>query len=349
MAALCREAGAKYVVLTAKSHDGFALWPTDVKNSHLSPDRQKAARDIAGELAKSVRTRGLRMGLYYSGGLDWSFSTQPIERREQVATSVLHSTEYARYADAQWRELINRYEPDILWNDVAYPVQGELESILAGYYNHLPEGVINNRWGTRLAGGERRPADFSTPEYEAPQQTSDRKWELLRGLGYSLGYNRQETSVHMLGAEQLIHLLVDVVSKNGNLLLSIGPEADGTVSRLQSERLRALGQWLAVNGEAVYGTRPWTRAEGTATGGVPVRFTQRSGALYVILLGKPAGPDVTIESLAIPENASVALLGREDLLPHRIHNGGLSVTLPALSHQAAHVLKIAPMPRERLP
>ncbi len=343
MAALFEDVGARYVVLTSKHHDGFTLWPSSVVNPHRKPDQQHASRDIVGDLTQAVRVHHMRMGLYYSGGLDWSFTEQPITTRDQVATTVLHTNEYARYADAQWRELIDRYQPTILWNDIAYPMQGDLVHILADYYNRFPDGVINNRFGTRLPDSPKRHWDFTTPEYQKMDKITAEKWETCRGLGYSFGYNQEEGPEQTISENDLVHLLVDIVSKNGNLLLNVGPEADGTIPQIQAERLRALGSWLRANGEAIYGTRPWERADGKTADGIDVRFTRKGEAVYAILLAKPGAGEVTIESVPVPQGASVTLLGHDGALEHHGESGNLTVTLPAgLEDSPAYTLKIAP-------
>ena len=343
MAALFEDVGARYVVLTSKHHDGFTLWPSSVVNPHRKPDQQHASRDIVGELTQAVRAHNMRMGLYYSGGLDWSFTERPITTREEVATTVLHTNEYAKYADAHWRELIDRYQPAILWNDIAYPMQGDIVHILADYYNRFPDGVINNRFGTRLPDSPKRHWDFTTPEYQKMDKITAEKWETCRGLGYSFGYNQVEGPEQTISEKDLVHLLVDIVSKNGNLLLNVGPKADGTIPEIQAERLRALGRWLHTNGEAIYGTRPWERADGKTTDGVDVRFTRKGDTVYAILLAKPAGSQVTIESVPAPDGAAVTLLGQDGALEHRAEGGNLTVTLPGgLEESPAYTLKISP-------
>jgi len=103
--------------------------------------------------------------------------------------------------------------------------------------------------------------DFITPEYSTFQDIQDVKWETVRGIGHSFGYSRQEGDEQLLSLTELIHLFVDVVIKNGNLLLNVGPMADGTIPQNQRQRLEQFGQWLDVNGEAMFGARPWIRAE----------------------------------------------------------------------------------------
>ncbi len=353
MAGQLADAGARYVILVSKFHDGVPLWPTEVRNPHRGPDQQHTARDIVGEMTTAVRARDMRMGLYYSGGLDWSFNKTPIRTIKDVSGTIPHTEEYAQYADGHWRELIDRYRPVVLWNDIGYPEQGDVAQIFADYYNRFPDGLVNNRWETRLpddlagegeaaAADGRRHHDFVTPEYRKMDEITDHKWETCRGLGFSFGYNQVEGPEHTLSAEELIHLLVDIVSKNGNMLLDVGPKADGSIPQIQLERLRALGQWLEINGEAIYGTRPWQRADGKTAGGVDVRFTRKEDATYAVLLGRPQAGEVTVESFPVEPNASVSLLGKPGALSHSSEGGNLVVTLPAdLPEAHAYTLKIA--------
>jgi alpha-L-fucosidase len=129
----------------------------------------------------------------------------------------------------------------------------------------VPEGVINNRFGVPFA-------DYTTPEYAKYDKITLEKWETCRGLGFSFGYNQVEGPEQVLPPDQLVALFVDIVSKNGNLLLNIGPMPDGTVSEIQLDRLHKLGEWLNVNGEALFDSRPWVRASATTPDG-DMRFT----------------------------------------------------------------------------
>ena len=116
---------------------------------------------------------------------------------------------------------------------------------------------------------------------------SGTKWEECRGLGRSFGYNRAEGEAETIAPDELIYLLVDIVSKNGNLLLDVGPEADGTIPPVQMTRLQALGAWLDLNGDAIYGTHHWKPAVGQTSEGIQVRFTQKDSTVYATLLGQP--------------------------------------------------------------
>ena len=154
-----RDAGAKYVVLTTKHHDGFTLWPSATPNPTLPADRQHATRDIVGDLSKAVRAQGLRMGLYYSGGYDWTFVPGPIREEADYQKVKPQSEAYGKYADAHVRELIERYHPALLWNDIDYPKSGHPLELMAEYYNAVPDGVIDDRFGVKHS-------DFRSPEYE---------------------------------------------------------------------------------------------------------------------------------------------------------------------------------------
>ena len=166
------------------------------------------------------------MGLYYSGGYDWTFVPGPIRRAADYQTVKPQSEAYGKYADAQMRELIERYHPAVLWNDIDYPKSGHPLQIMAEYYNAVPDGVIDDRFGVKHS-------DFKSPEYQTLDKISPTKWEECRGLGRSFGYNRAEGEAETIAPDDLIYLLVDIVSKNGNLLLDVGPEADGTIPPVQ--------------------------------------------------------------------------------------------------------------------
>jgi alpha-L-fucosidase len=330
-----RDTGAKYVVLTSKHHDGFTLWPSTTPNPTLPADRQHATRDIVGELTTAVRNEGLRMGLYYSGGYDWTFVPGPIRENADYQKVKPQSEAYGKYADAQMRELIERYHPSVLWDDIDYPKSGHPLEIMAEYYNAIPDGVIDDRFGVKHS-------DYTSPEYQTLDKISATKWEECRGLGRSFGYNRAEGEDETILPDELIYLLVDIVSKNGNLLLDVGPEADGTIPPVQMERLQALGAWMKQNGEAIYGTHPWKRAAGETTEGIRVRFTQKDSAIYATLLGQPKTKTVTLKAFLPKSGSQIYLLGG-DAKPLAWSQQGddIQVNLPAtLPGQYAYVLRV---------
>ena len=336
---LFARAGARYVVLVTKHHDGFLLWPS----RHPNPHRQawQSERDFVGELSRAVRARGMRMGLYYSGGIDWTFHGLPIDSLGAFLSSVPQSVDYARYADAHWRELIERYEPAVLWNDIGYPERADPARLFADYYNRLPDGVVNNRF--MLGGGEGgQHADFVTPEYAVLDRILERKWESTRGIGGSFGFNREEPDDYLLTAEEIVHMIADVTSKNGNLLLNVGPTANGLVPWAQASRLLAVGDWLRRNGEAIYGTRPWRSADGRTADGAAVRFTRGRDHLYAIVLARPAGREVVLEDLSCAPAGEVRLLGYQVPLRWQPRGAHLAVELPGdLPTGPAYTLRVS--------
>ncbi len=344
-AAMVSDAGAKYVVLTSKHHDGFCLWPSRVPNPVRGD--YHASRDLVGDMAEAVRADGLHFATYYSGGLDWTMHSEPITHVHEVGGTVLQDATAAAYFDAHWRELIERYGISIMWNDIGYPRVSELPQIVADFYERTPDGLVNDRFQHQREDGTRYylvPPDYVTPEYSSFSTIRPDKWETCRGIGFSFGYNRQEDDRNFIPVDELIRFFVDVVSKNGNLLLNVGPCADGSIQEGQQVRLRALGAWLGVNGDAIYGTRPWTVADGTSSAGIPVRFTQKNGDLYATLLGQPAPGTLMIENRAAGEGTTVELLGRGAVSSSRV-DGGIQVEIPAgLPESPAHSLRISPAP-----
>ncbi len=338
-ASLFKKTGARYVVLTTKHHDGFRLWPSEVQNPHANGRQLSPKRDLVGDLTSAVRSSGMKMGLYYSGGLDWTFTSEPIRNRQDLMARVPQSEEYARYADAHWRELIQRYQPSVLWNDINYPKLGQIPGIFAEYYNAVPEGVINNRFGVPFA-------DFTTPEYAKYDKITPKKWESCRGLGFSFGYNQVEGPEQVLRPDQLVALLVDIVSKNGNLLLNIGPKPDGTISEIQLDRLRKLGEWLDVNGEALFDSRPWVRASATIPEGADMRFTSKGGALYVVFLHPAAGgKGFKIPSVRAAEGTTAQILGSSSQASVAQSGNDLRIATEGAQPQGyAITVKLSPAP-----
>ncbi len=337
--ALFQAAGARYVVLVTKHHDGFLMWPS----THRNPNRTDwySERDIVGELAEAVRSRGMRFGVYYSGGLDWTWNGRSGRNIVEMGASIPIDDAYLDYAEAHYRELIDRYAPSVLWNDIAYPFNRGLWELQRDYYEAVPEGVVNDRFAvmgpitrwlqfssvrvfyhlllkfltglsgdlSALQGFPPPHADFRTLEYQAIDGIVEEKVEVTRGMGLGFGYNRFETDEQILSEDELIHSFVDIVSRNGNLLLNVGPKANGDIPEIQVARLNQIGDWLAVNGEAVYGTRPWNRAEGETGSGHPVRFTEGEDGLFAIVLHGPAPGPVRLLDVGGATVSSVEWLG----------------------------------------
>ena len=319
-------AGAQYVVLVTKHHDGVLLWPSAHRNPHKSG--WQSERDVVGELAAAVRERGMRFGTYYSGGLDWTFGGLPMRDLAGMIAAIPQTPEYLAYADAHWHELIERYEPCVMWNDIGYPAAADLPALFEHYFERVPDGVVNNRFDFIQQTSGTIHTDFITPEYSTQADPSGRKWESTRGLGSSFGYNRQEPDDSYLAVDELVRLVIDVTARGGNLLLNVGPAGDGTIPLVQASRILGLGWWLKTNGGAIFGTRPWAKSEAETGDGLPVRYTVSPDALNAIVLGTPSGNAVVLPDVDPADDAAVELLGHRAPLTWRRAPTGVEVELP---------------------
>jgi alpha-L-fucosidase len=241
---------------------------------------------------------------------------------------------------------------------MGWPAEGDPHELFAHYYNTVADGLVNDRWvQTTLPPG--RPAralylrfvavllrslaragrglpgpkpafhfDFETHEYASPAEAPPSAWELTRGLGTAFGNNAQETAANLLSGASLVHLLADVVSKGGNLLINVGPDGAGRIPEVQQRPLRELGSWLRTNGEAIFGTRSWTPSATTTADGEPVRLTRKGGDVYIVVLAAGGGERVIICDTAPPAGARIGLLGAETALEWRQSGRDLEVRLP---------------------
>ena len=239
-AQLLDDAGMRYLVHVTKHHDGYCWWDTaytDRNSVALGPHR-----DVVGELADAVRHRGHQFGCYYSL-LDWSHPDYP---------------DQTRYVDGfmrpQLRELVERYEPAVLWGDGHWGHAGGywradaiLDEARAYASNHGFEIVCNDRFFASSP-------DFVTFEYDVPAIAPDRKWEVCRGLGSSFCVNRNERAADFLTGPEIVAMLVETVAKGGNLLLNVGPNADGAIPEDQARTLREAGRWIREHAEAIHGS-----------------------------------------------------------------------------------------------
>lgn len=374
-ARIFKEAGAGYVVLVTKHHDGFLLWPSKKQNPFH--EEYYSERDLVGELTRAVKNEGMRMGFYYSGGLDWTFQTEPLVDPASYLTNGPATKEYADYVEFHFRELMEKYDPDILWNDICYPPDGDYFKIMADFYNHKPDGVVNDRWSKLPKRGRKAMnswplrniinwagnllmtseglsspppphADFTTPEYASHDKITQKKWESTRGIGHSYGYNKMETNEQYLKSDEATRMLVDIVSKNGNLLLNVGPRPDGSIADEQLDCIRGMGQWLSVNGDAIYGTRPWVTAEGKTTNGVEIRYTQKNGRLYAILMDTPAPGPVEIIGLKAKPGTVISMLGLGPEISWSQKGNNLEIKLAdELPDSPAHVLVLSELPEKK--
>ena len=387
---LFKKAGAKYVVPVAEHHDGFAMY-----DSALSPwtaAKMGPKRDIIGQLAEAVRKEGLVLGVsshraehwwFFNGGRAFDSDVQDAQydglygpaapgpsHDDRVAwkNKDWHPRPNGKFLEdwlARTCELVDKYQPQVVWFDwwiEQVVFEPYLQRFAAYYYNRGEEwgkGVaINYKYesypeGTAVFDIERGQLKGIRPQFwQTDTAVSKNSWGYITNQDY-----KTPTS--------LIHDLIDIVSKNGALLLNIGPRPDGTIPEPDQEILLEIGRWLAVNGEAIYGTRPWTvygegptevfegafqdtkRAGFTAQ---DVRFTTKGDALYAICLGLPEG-QATIASLgagsSVPAErfAEVSMLGVDGPLSWSQDKGGLKIAVPSeMPCGHAYTFKIALKP-----
>ena len=325
-AALFRRSGAKYVVLTSKHHDGFALWPS-AYSPYFNAGMTGPKRDLCGELTEAVRAAGLHMGFYYSL-LEWR---HPLCNKNDIGKFV------ERVNLPQLKELVVRYRPEIVWTDGEWDYPWEVwrgPEFLSWLYNESPVKdtvVANDRWGAGFRG---KCGDHYTTEYEDiahdGEASDSHPWEECRGIGLSFGYNRYETTQQYLSDEACIETLCDKVSRGGNLLLNVGPTAEGLIPVIMEERLLAIGRWLEVNGEAIYGTVAWEKRPRDMKKN-RVYFTKKGDVLYAIVFG-------FAEKVFVPgagEVDSVTLLGGDREISWTRSGDDVEIEMPLFRQGAA--------------
>ncbi|MGH8145028.1 MAG: alpha-L-fucosidase [Rhodanobacteraceae bacterium] len=288
---LIKDSGAKYAVLTAKHHDGVALWPT-THGLNVVNDTP-AHRDLVGPFVRALRKDGLKVGLYFSL-IDWSSRLYPgfvspignpgyakPVQRYRIKDDPKRWNRFVTYYQDQVHDLTRRYHPDLYWFD------GDWEHTAAEWHAkplrgwilaHNPNAIINGR----LAGY----GDYATPEQGVPiTRPPDKYWELCMTMNDSWGY--QPNDHNFKTPYEIIRILSDTLDMGGNLLLDIGPRADGTLPKIEVDTLKQVGRWIKKNHEAVYGTRagiPHDYYLGDST------LSQNHETLYLFLDGQPNGP-----------------------------------------------------------
>jgi alpha-L-fucosidase len=364
--------GAKYVVLTSKHHEGFALWPSHEASATWGRPWNAVEvgphRDLLGDLSEAVRRKNVRMGYYYSL-YEWYNPLWLSDKKRYVSEHMF----------PQFKDLVTHYKPEIIFSDGEWELpssEWRSPELLAWLFNESPvkdNVVINDRWGkeTRHKNG-----GYWTTEYTAGMSGIEHPWEESRGIGYSYGYNRDEKLQDYHTGRQLVLMLVDLVSRGGNLLLDIGPTADGRIPVIMQQRLHEIGDWLRINGDAIYGSKPWKQSRQWSSGQQPqvdynqrfktpydvsklaaapepgkaaidAFFTVKGQDVYAILPRWPGG-QFTVQQLNAGSVKSVQLLGGDRPLRWKANGGGITIDLPpipvALLSQPAWTLKIIAKP-----
>jgi len=337
---LIERSGAKYVVLNAKHHDGYTMWPSKEANEswgrRWNSLESGPRRDVLGEVAEAVRKRNLRFGVYYSL-YEW-FNPLYVSNPGLFVEKVYFP---------QFKDLVTRYHPEIIFADGEWEHPNDVwrsDELLAWLFNESPVRgtvVVNDRW---FKGARHQHGGYYTTEYGSGLDDSIHPWEENRAIGKSYGFNRAELAVDYSSTRELVLMLADIVSRGGNFLLDVGPAADGRIPPIMEDRLIGIGDWLEINGESIYGTRTWERScqwsEGQIVEAVrgefrtdyeilrltlnprdgeavkELFFTKKGATLYAIA---PQLPDeaLVIRDVPISEDSEVSLLGYEAPLSWR--------------------------------
>ncbi|MGB7760314.1 MAG: alpha-L-fucosidase [Bryobacteraceae bacterium] len=356
--------GARYIAPTSKHHEGFTLWRSEEANRAWGRPWNAVdigpRRDVLGDLAKAGRKRGLHMGIYYSL-YEW-YNPVWLSNKQRYVREHLFP---------QFQDVVKHVEPEIVFSDGEWELTSEewrSPELLAWLFNESPvreQVVVDDRWGKDT---KHKHGGYYTTEYTSGMKQSAHPWEESRGMGYSYGYNRAETLADYHTDRELLMMLIDLVSRGGNLLLDIGPTADGRIPVIMEERLLQLGDWLRANGEAIYGTRAWRRARQWSQGAEPkleesefmsaypisslvdappagaarveAFFTAKAGAVYAILPHRPER-EVVFDDIEARGEVRVTLLGSAAPLEARHIEKRLTIRVPDnLPFSRAYVLKL---------
>jgi alpha-L-fucosidase len=361
--------GAKYVALTSKHHEGFTLWKNEQANKAWGRPWNAVdvgpKRDILLDLMTAGRKRDLHMGIYYSL-YEWYNPLWLSDKKRYVA----------EHMHPQFKDVVTHAKPDIIFSDGEWDLPSadwRSTELLAWLFNESPvkdSVVIDDRWGkdTRHKHG-----GYYTTEYTSGMEGSTHPWEESRGMGFSYGYNRMETVKDYHSDRELLMMLIDIVSRGGNLLLDIGPTGDGRIPVEMEERLLKIGEWLKPNGEAIYGTKQWKKPRQWSQGQIPkfeqkefmadykignmvdtppsgyarvdAFLTAKQGALYAITPRRPL-KELTIDDFESPAAPKVTLLETGQPFQARVDGKKLRIAIPdsiaaALPQREAYTFKIA--------
>lgn len=290
------------------------MWPSDQHFNWNSVD-VGPHRDVTAEISAAVKAAGMHSGLYHSL-LEWY---NPVFLAD--IASNFTTRDFAKNTMAELRDLVTRYEPDLLWSDgdwvgpdSYWNAPGEF---LAWLVNESPvkdSVVFNDRWGI---GDTCHHGSFLTcSDRYSPTTLQPRKWENAMTLDYhSWGYRRNAPLSDYMPLSELLRELASTLAYGGNLLINVGPALDGTIPVIMEERLLGLGAWLAVNGEGVYGTSPWTRAQNESAAHAFYTAAPARGAVYVHLLAWPRGGALNLTQPVAGGAMSAQLFAAQGALP----------------------------------
>jgi alpha-L-fucosidase len=284
---LAKRAGQQYLVITSKHHDGFCLFDSAVTHYDIV-DATPFKRDVLKELAEACQKQGIKLGFYYSQTQDWHHPDGDGNDWDYDESQKDFDGYIRNYVAPQVRELLTNYGPiGIIWFDTPKGITTEQSQFLLDLVHEIqPECLVCGRLGNGLG-------DYaSANDNHIPGSLVDLDWETPATINDTWGFKSDDHN--WKSSEDLIHKLVDIVSKGGAYLLNVGPTAEGIIPQPSVERLEAMGAWLAVNGESIYGTRP-----GPIQGMNGYRTTQKNGKIYLHVFDWPQGGKLSLPKLAV--------------------------------------------------
>ena len=344
-ARIAKAAGMRYVVLTAKHHDGFSMFDSE-HTAYDIVDATPFKRDVTGELAKACREGGIRFGCYYSVDRDWYRPQGPGNRYKQSNTwdypnsgRADFDTYFAEFAKPQVVEILEKYQPDVLWFDGIDMKSDEQALDLYQTIRRLRTGcVINSRIKGAVPPREIPPplCDYiSSGDNEIFERNIGFEWENPGSMNTSYGYNPNDQKWHSSAA--ILSKLVRIVSKGGNYLLNVGPTPEGTIPQPCIDRLAEVGRWMDINGSAIYGSTPWhVTEEKQDASGRAIHFTAQGEAVHVFCPVNGEAGDVTIRCLGtgkLPDQkiVSIGMLGSQEPVKWMRNEEGLVLGVPAVA------------------
>lgn len=340
-AKMAADAGMKYLVITSKHHDGFALF--DSKQTDWDVGKTPHGRDILGELAAACARHNVRFCTYHSI-MDWHHPDYLPRRPWEAATRPAAGADFdrfERYLHAQVAEVVERYKPAVMWFDGEWESTWSHERGLRLYElcrKLAPAMIVNNRVDVHRGGmggfstsGE-AVGDFATPEQEIPATgLPGVDWESCMTMNAHWGWNEADQA--WKSSKELLRNLIDIASKGGNYLLNIGPRADGTFPPAAVERLADIGAWMKVNGEAIYGTSasvfdalPFGRC--TVRTASAFSWWREKSRIYLHVFDWPETREIVLPGLASPTKRAFLLSAPTDPLAVRLVGTSVHVALP---------------------
>jgi alpha-L-fucosidase len=354
--------GAQYVVLTSKHHEGFCNWDSRDIGTTWNWNSMDVGprRDLVGELAAAIRdpsvvspqtNQSIKFGVYHSL-FEWFNPMMTYDK----STNLTNRTFVDSKTMPELYQLVEKYQPEVIWSDGSWGAQSdywrakEFLAWVATNSSVRDTVVWNDRWGDDAHC--KHGSYLTCQDRYLPNHTVEHKWENCMTLDKtSWGWNRRAKYANYMTTKELVNEVVATVARNGNILINVGPAADGTISPIFVDRLLGLGQWLQVNGQAVYGSRPWKVCDQDEN--LNVYYTRDDELLYAFLTQWPSDNEVPLMCPDVSENTKAFLLGVKDNHRHALQvvdtNWSEDATAHSSTNQAAITIKLPNLNPDEVP